>query len=125
MDEHSFALNTLLQRHQDTEAAKTYLIRLLSEYDVPEVIHTDQRRSYGVVIRETPSLIDVDHKQVIYTARCSNLVRQSPRPTKASRATATWIQAEETGAGVSQSARPNRESSPSFPHQRFRYDQKK
>ena len=36
----------LLQRHRDTEAAKTFLTRLLGEYDVPETIHTDQLRSY-------------------------------------------------------------------------------
>ena len=78
VDEHGFVLEVLLQRHRDTEAAKTYLIKLLGEYDVPEVIHTDQRRSYGVVIRETPSLIDVDHRQVISMARCNNLVIGSP-----------------------------------------------
>jgi len=32
-------------RHRDSEAAKTFLIRLLGEYDVPEVMHTDQLRS--------------------------------------------------------------------------------
>ena len=73
-DEHGFALDILLTRYRDTEAAKTYLIKLLGEYDVPEVVHTDQRRSYGVVIRETPNLIDVDHQQMISMARCNNLV---------------------------------------------------
>ena len=125
MDEYGFVLEVLLQRFRDTETAKTFLIRLLGEYDVPEVIHTDQLLNYDAAIREIPSLINVDHQQVISTARCNNLVKQSYRPTKASRATATWIQAEEAGAGDSQSARLNRESSPAFPHQRFRYDQKK
>ena len=84
-------LDILIQRHRDTEAAKTLLIRLLGEYDVPEVIHTDQLRSYGAAIREIPSLINVDHLQVIFTARCNNLIEQSHRLTKASRVTATWI----------------------------------
>ena len=74
VDEHGFVLEVLLQRHRDTEAAKTFLTRLLGEYDVPEVIHTDQLRSYGAAIRELPSLINVDHQQVISTARCNNLV---------------------------------------------------
>ena len=68
MDEHGFVLDILLQRHCDTEAAKTFLIRLLCEHDIPEVIHTDQLRSYGAAIREIPSLADVDHQQVISTA---------------------------------------------------------
>ena len=69
VDEYGFVLDILLQRHRDTEAAKTFLARLLGEYDVPEVIHTDQLRSYGAAIRENPSLADVDHQQVISTAR--------------------------------------------------------
>ena len=81
MDEHGFVQGTLHQRHLDTEAAKTFLIRLLSEYDVPEIIHTDQLRSYGAAIRELPGLVDVDHQQVISTARCNNLVEQSHRST--------------------------------------------
>ena len=68
----------------DTEAAKTFLTRLLGEYDVPEVIHTDQLRSYGAAIREIPSLVNVDHQQVISTARCNNLIEQ--RASVASRA---------------------------------------
>ena len=39
VDEHGFVQGILLQRHRDTEAAKTFLIRLLGDYDVPEVIH--------------------------------------------------------------------------------------
>ena len=138
MDEHGFVLDILLQRHRDTDAAKTFLTRLLSEYDVPDRICTDKLASYGAAIREITSLAEVDHQQVISTARCNNMIEQRasvasravlPKTVSSthttSRATAAWIQAEETGAGVSQPARPNRESSPSFPHQRFRYDQKK
>ena len=69
MDEHGFVLDILLQRHRDTEAARTFLIRLLGEYDVPEVIRTDQLHGYGAAIREIPSLADVDHRHVIFTAR--------------------------------------------------------
>ena len=76
VDEHGFVLDILLQRHRDTEAAKTFLISLLEEYDVPEVIHTDQLRSYGEAIREIPSLVNVDHQHVISTARCNNMIEQ-------------------------------------------------
>ena len=65
MDTQGFVLDILLQRHRDTEAAKISLTRLLGEYDVPEVIHTDQLRRYGAAIREIPRLVDVDHQQVI------------------------------------------------------------
>ena len=74
VDEYGFVLEVLLQRCRDTEAAKTFLIRLLGEYDVPEVIHTDQLWSYAAAIREILSLVNVDHQQVISTARCNNLV---------------------------------------------------
>jgi len=40
----------------ETHAAKTFLASLLGEYDVPEVIDTDQFRSYGAAIREIPIL---------------------------------------------------------------------
>ncbi len=82
VNEHGFVLDILLQRHRDTEGAKTFLIRLLSEYDVPAVIHTDQLRSYGAAIREIPSLADVDHQQVISTARCNNITLQEHRSTR-------------------------------------------
>ena len=82
VDEHGFVLDILLQRHRDTEAAKTFLTRLLGEYDVPEVIQTDQLRSYQAAIRGLPSLDGVDHQQVISTARCNNSVEQSHRPTR-------------------------------------------
>ena len=84
VDEHGFVLKVLLQRHRDTEAAKTFLTRLLGEYNVPEVIHTGQLQSYGAAIRESPSLINVDHQQVIPTARCNNMIEQ--RASVASRA---------------------------------------
>ena len=82
VDEDGFVLDILLQRHRDTEVAKTFLTRLLGEYDVPEVIYTDQLRSYGAAIREIPSLADVDHQQVISTARCNNVIEQEYRFTR-------------------------------------------
>ena len=82
VDEHGFVLDILLQRHRDTEAARRFLTGLLSEYAVPDTICTDQLRSYGAAIREIPSLADVDHQQVISTARCNNIVEQSHRPTR-------------------------------------------
>lgn len=62
MEQHGFVQGMLLPRHRDTEAAKAVLVRLLIEYDVPEVIRTDQLRSSGVAIRQIPSLTEVDHQ---------------------------------------------------------------
>ncbi len=50
VDEHGFVLALLLQRHRNTEAVKTFLTRLLGEYDVLEVIHTDHLCRYGAAI---------------------------------------------------------------------------
>ena len=82
VDEHGYLLDIFLQRHRDTEAAKTFLTSLLKEYVVPEVIHTDQLRSYGAAIREIQSLVNVDHQQVISTARCNNIIEQGHRSTR-------------------------------------------
>jgi putative transposase len=38
--------------------------------------------SYGAAIREIPSLVNVDHQQVISTALCNNIFGQSHRPTR-------------------------------------------
>ena len=118
VNEHGPVLDIFLQRHRDTEAAKAFLTRLLVEYDVPEVIHTDQLRSYGATIRELPSLVKVDHQQVISTARCNNLTLQSHRSTRRQERqrasvlmgavllkTVAWIQAEATSAGISELTR--------------------
>jgi len=86
VDEHGFVFNILLQRRRDTEAAKTFLTGQLGEYAAPEAIHTDQLRSYGAAIRELPSLADVDHQEVISTARCNNSIEQEHRSAKAARA---------------------------------------
>jgi len=82
VDEDGFVLDILLQRHRDTKAAKTFLTRLLGEYDVPEAIHTDQLRSYGAAIRERPNLTGVDHQPVISTTQCNNIIEQAHRPTR-------------------------------------------
>ena len=82
VDEHGFVLDILLQRHRDTDAAKTFLTQLLSEYNVPDRICTDKLASYGSAIREITSLAEVDHQQVISTARCNNMIEQSHRPTR-------------------------------------------
>ena len=133
MNEHGFVLEVLLQRHRDTGAAKTFLTRLLGEYDVLEVIHTDQMRSYGTAIRELPSLVNVDHQQVISTARCNNLIEQRasvasravvpktiPPSHMESRAKSAGLQTTKTRSEIPEPARPDREPSPSFPHQRLR-----
>jgi hypothetical protein len=124
VDEYGFVLDSLLQRHRDTEVAKTFLTRLLGEYDVPEVIHTDQLRSYGAAIREIPSLINVDHQQVISTARCNNIIEQEHRSTP-TRAISARIQTTETRSKIPDSARPDHQPPPPFPHQRHRSHPKK
>ena len=86
VDEHGVVLDVLLQRHRDTDAAKTFLPRLLGEFHVPETICTDKLASYGAAIRELPALQAVDHQQVISAARCNDLIEQSHRFTKAARA---------------------------------------
>jgi putative transposase len=82
VDEHGAVLDVFLQEHRDTEAAKSFFHRLLGEYDVPEVIHTDKLWSYGAALRGLPVLHRADHVQVISTARCNNIVEQSHRPTR-------------------------------------------
>jgi len=76
VDEHGAVLDVLLQIHRDTEAAKSFFTRLMGEYAVPEVLHTDQLKSYGAAIRELPVLHRVEHQDVASTARCNNLVEQ-------------------------------------------------
>ncbi|UQN08412.1 IS6 family transposase [Deinococcus sp. QL22] len=81
VDEHG-SVQGIFQRHRDPEAAKTFLTILLGEHGVPEVIHTDGLRNYGVAIWELPSLRDVNYQKVIFTARCNNLIEQEHRPTR-------------------------------------------
>ncbi len=82
VDEHGAVLDVLLQKHRDTKATRSFFQRLLGEYDVPEVIHTDKLWSYGAALRELPVLHAVQHVQVVSTARCNNLIEQSHRPTR-------------------------------------------
>ncbi|BDP44284.1 hypothetical protein DAETH_42530 (plasmid) [Deinococcus aetherius] len=82
VDKHGNVLDILLQEHRDTEAAKSFFVRLLREYDVPEIIHTDKLWAYRAALRELPVLHGVEHIQVISTARCNNLVEQSHRATR-------------------------------------------
>lgn len=82
VDEHGAVLDIFLQAQRDTKAARSFLTRLLGEYNVPEALHTDKLRSYGAAIRELPVLHSVEHQEVASTARCNNLVEQSHRPTR-------------------------------------------
>ena len=151
VDEHGFVQGILLlQRHRDTEAAVTFLTRLLGEYDVPEIIHTDQLRSDGAAIRTLPNLANVDHQQVISTVRCNNMIEQEHRATRRkerSEQASSWggvalygccvrrqsvlpkksagLQAAETGSRIPEPARPSDQPPPSFPNQRLRINQKK
>lgn len=81
VDEDDFVQGILLQPHLDTGVAKTFLTKLLGEYDVPEVIHTDPLRNEEAAIRGLLSLGGIDH-QVISTACCNKRVEQLHRPTR-------------------------------------------
>jgi len=82
VDDPSAVLDVLLQVHRDTQAAKAFFTRLLGEYAVPDIIHTDKLWSYGAAIRQLPVLHTVEHVQVVSTARCNNLIEQSHRSTR-------------------------------------------
>lgn len=82
VDESGAVLDILLQPHRNADAAKTFFERLLVNYDLPDVIHTDKLWSYGAAIRALPVLHAVEHIQVISSARCNNLTLQSHRPTR-------------------------------------------
>ncbi|UQN10575.1 IS6 family transposase [Deinococcus sp. QL22] len=82
VDERGDVLDILLQESRDTEAAKSFFVRLLEPYDVPEVIHTDKLWSCGAALWELPVLHTVEHLQVVSTAHCNNLVEQSHRQTR-------------------------------------------
>lgn len=82
VDRHIPVLVLFLQRHRETEAAKTFLVRLLGEDNVPEVIRADRLRSCGATLQESPSVIKVDPQQVIRAARCHNVIEQFHRPTR-------------------------------------------
>ncbi len=82
VDDSGAVLDLLLQDRRATQAVKTFLGRLLVNYDVPDVIHTDKLWSCRAAIRELPVLHSVEHVQVISMARCNNLFKQSHCPTR-------------------------------------------
>jgi len=75
-DEHGTVLVVFLHRHRDTSAATAFFQGLLGEYHVPETVCTDKLARYGAAIRELATLDDVDHQEVISSARCHNLIGQ-------------------------------------------------
>ncbi len=94
------------------------------KYDVPARICADKLASYGAAICRR--LVEVDHRVVISTARCNNLIEQ--RASVVSRAvlpktippaytpsgtTTTGIYAAETSARIPKFTRPHREFLPS------------
>ncbi|MFB9990450.1 DDE-type integrase/transposase/recombinase [Deinococcus oregonensis] len=79
VEESGFVQGILLEPHREIKAAKTCLTKLLGEYDVPEVIHTDGLRSHRAAIRELSSLRAVNHHEVISTARCNTILEQDHR----------------------------------------------
>ena len=82
IDEYGAVLDVLLQEHRNTEAAKNFFTTLLSRQEAPTTIHTDKLGRYGAAIRELPELHGAEHREVISTARCNNLIEQSHRPTR-------------------------------------------
>ena len=42
VDESSAVLDIILQPHRNSDAARTFFERLLVNYDVPNIIHTDK-----------------------------------------------------------------------------------
>ncbi|GHF64656.1 transposase-like protein [Deinococcus metalli] len=47
VDEHGAVLGVFLQQHRDTGAVRSFFQRLLGDYDVPDIIHTDKLWRYG------------------------------------------------------------------------------
>ena len=82
VNEHGDVLDVLLQKGQDTKAAKRFFRRLLDEQDVPERVVTSGLRSYGAALRELPKLGATEHVSVSAVERQNNLIEQSHRPTR-------------------------------------------
>lgn len=72
----------LLYEHRDTGAAKRFFKRLIDDQELPELIVTDELRSYGAALRGLPELDVADHIIVIVSAaeRQNTRVEQSHRP---------------------------------------------
>jgi putative transposase len=81
VDKYGLVLGIPLQQRRDAGAEETFLINHLNAYDVPEVIHADQLRSYRAAIWEIASLIDVDRRQGISTVRRNDVIERPHRPT--------------------------------------------
>jgi len=82
VDEHGAVLDVLMQEHRDAEAACSFFSRLLTEFEVPEVIYTDKLGRCRAAVRKIPVLNPVEHREVISAARCNNPLEQSHRPTR-------------------------------------------
>lgn len=113
-----------LRRHRDTEAAQNFLTRLLGDYDVTEVIHTDQLRSDGAAIREMPRLADVDHQSVVSTARCNNNIEQEHRSTRRQERFQQGVQKTETRSRIPELTRLDHQPPALLPNWRLRINQK-
>jgi len=90
-------------------------VKATQPYKVPEVIYTDQLRSYGAAIWEIPSLVNVDHQQVISTDPCNNLIEQEHRSTRRQERRRQGFR-KKTSAGIPAPACPDHQFLPSFPH---------
>ncbi len=123
VDEHGAVLDVLLQWHGDTSAA-TFFRRLLGDHDVSETVCTEKPTSYGAAIHKLPLLDEVDHQQVISTARCNNLIEQRasvvigsvlpkaiPPSYTASGAKSNGVRNSEPGTRISRPVRQNQRAS--------------
>ena len=129
VDDSGAVLDLLVQDRRDTQAATTFLGRLLMNYDVPDVIHTDKLWSSGTAIRALPLLHAVEHLHVIKAARCNTLIEQRasvvigvvlpktlPPAHPESGTKSVGVQKTATGTGISSSACPRVEPPPAHPH---------
>ena len=82
ISEHDDVLDVLLQKHQDTGAAKRFFRRLIEDYEMPERIITDGLRSYAAAVKELPELAASSHVKVSVEERQNNLIEQSHHPTR-------------------------------------------
>ncbi|WP_176026113.1 IS6 family transposase [Robbsia andropogonis] len=83
VDEHGRELDILLQKHRDTAAAKQFFKRLLRNHPAPQVIVTDQLRSYPAAKAQVPALAKTKHIFVRAAARVNNRAENSHQPTRA------------------------------------------
>jgi len=82
VDEQGQELDILLQKRRDTAAAEQFFKRILRNHSAPQVIVTDQLRSYPVAKARVPALAKTKHIFVRAAARVNNRTENSHQPTR-------------------------------------------